>query len=202
MTTTKFKVRAMMFAAILVLGACQTDSPGAEESPDAVASPSLTGSPADTVEMETCTNTTSGYSIDYPENWTISTGEFACRWADPEPFVVAPGTEGPSTAIMVFVGPEPFDTVVNGTFDELFYQTRLREDTTINDRRAIRFEVAATGEGLGETGTLSYGYIIEKDGRALMISTEQVGDDPRYEQDKAALEEAVKTLKFLEPQEG
>ena len=198
---TKTSFLAALAALLFGLSGCASESPDETSSPDASPAASPTGSPAEAVETETCTNTTSGYSIEYPENWTISTGEFACRWADPEPFVVAPGTEGPSTAIMAFASPESFDTVVNGTFDELFYETRLREDTMIMDRRAIRFEVAATGEGLGESGTLSYGYIIDKEGRGFQISTEQNRGDTRYEEDKRALEEAVKTLKFLPPEE-
>jgi hypothetical protein len=192
------KLVALCLAAALTMSACQGGEPESEASPDAAASP--TGSPAsETVETDTCTNTVSGYSIDYPENWTISTGEFACRWADPETFVVEPGTEGPSTAIMVFVSPDPFDRVLSGTFDELFYKTNLREDTTINGRRAVRFEVVATGEGLGPGGTPSYGYVIEKDGKGITISTEQLPGDTGYEEDKKALEEAVKTLKFFPP---
>lgn len=189
--------RAALVALVLGLTACQSDSPDASESPDA-AEPSPTGSAeAAPVEYDTCTNTVSGYSIDYPENWTISTGEYACRWADQETFVVAPGTEGPSTAIMVFDSPDPFDKVVSGTFDELFYKTNLREDTTVAGRRAVRFDVvAATGEGLSPESTPSYGYVIDNDGRGFVVSTEQLPGDTGYEEDKKALDEAVKTLKF------
>ncbi len=185
-----------MLAVLLALTACQSDSPDASESPDS-AEPSPTG-PAEAapVEYDTCTNTVSGYSIDYPEDWTISTGEYACRWADQETFVVAPGTEGPSTAIMVFDGPDPFDKVVSGTFDELFYKTNLREDTTVDGRKAVRFDVAATGEGLGPESTPSYGYVIDNGGKGFVVSTEQLPGDTGYEEDKKALDEAVKTLKF------
>ena len=177
-----------------MLAACQGDTPETSESPDA---PASTPTDSSEVEYDTCTNTISGYSIDYPENWTISTGENACRWADPETFVVAPGTEGPSTAIKVFDSPDAFDMVVNGTFDDLFYRTNLREDMTINEHRAVRFEVVATGEGLGPDGSPSYGYVIDNEGKGFVVSTEQLPGDTGYEEDKKALDEAVKTLKFL-----
>jgi hypothetical protein len=194
------RLAVLFLTAALTLSACQDEEPQGEESPQAEPSPTGQATP-ETTAMETCTNTSSGYSIDYPENWTISTGEFACRWADPESFVVEPGTEGPSTAIMVFASPDPFDRVVNGTFDELFYRTNLREDTTINGRRAVRFEVVATGEGLGPDGTPSYGYVIDKDGMGFTISTERLPGDTGYDDDKKALEEAVKSLKFFPPED-
>jgi len=185
--------RAAVLLIVLALTACQSDSPDASESP----APTPTESSVAEVEYDTCTNTVSGYSIDYPENWTISTGEHACRWADQEHFVVAPGTEGPSTAIMVFDSPDEFDMVVNGTFDDLFYRTNLREDTMVAGHRAVKFDVTATGEGLGPDGSPSYGYVIDRDGKGFVVSTEQLPGDTGYEEDKKALDEAVKTLKFL-----
>jgi hypothetical protein len=197
--TIKLCLRAAIFALVLALTACQSDSPDASQSPDS-ADPSPTGSAEDApVEYDTCTNTVSGYSIDFPEDWTISTGEDACRWADQETFVVAPGTEGPSTAVMIFASPDEFDKVVSGTFDELFYRTILREDTTIAGRKAVRFDVVATGEGLGPESTPSYGYVIENYGKGFVVSTEQLPGDTGYEEDKKALDEIVKTLKFLAP---
>ncbi|MEX2552809.1 MAG: hypothetical protein WD627_07415 [Actinomycetota bacterium] len=189
--------RATVLVLVLALTACQSDSPDASESP----APTPTESSVAEVEYDTCTNTVSGYSIDYPENWTISTGEYACRWADQETFVVAPASEGPSTAIMVFDSPDEFDKVVNGTFDDLFYRTNLREDTIVAEHRAVKFDVTATGEGLGPDGSPSYGYVIDRDGKGFVVSTEQLPGDTGYEEDKRALDEAVKTLKFLEEPE-
>jgi hypothetical protein len=146
-----------------------------------------------------CTNVRRGYSIGYPGGWytTHLRSIQACEYFDPEPFEIVPGTEFPPTALFATLSTESVETYVEQLTDPMFFETLRREDTTVGERRAVLVETAATGQGESEPGERTYGYVVDRGGRAFVVLAIALPDDERYEQFKAIADEAVETVRFF-----
>lgn len=146
-----------------------------------------------------CTNVRRGYSISYPGGWytTHLRSIQACEYFDPEPFEIVPGTEFPPTALFATFSTESVETYVEQLTDPMFFQTLRREDTTVGERRAVLVETSATGQGESEPGERTYGYVVDRGGRAFVVLAIALPDDERYEQFKAIADEAVESVRFF-----
>jgi hypothetical protein len=62
--------------------------------------------------------------------------------------------------------------VLSGLIDRRFSETELREQVTIGGKRAFRLELVATGQGLDDKGTRTYGYVIRRaSGPPVLVTT-------------------------------
>ncbi len=102
--------------------------------------------------------------MQYPGDWYTARGEVACRFFDPEPFTVPANSDFGGTAMQADVVQQSFDDALAGLIDRRFYETEAREQVTIGGKRAFRLELVATGQGLEERGTRTYGYLIRRAG--------------------------------------
>lgn len=160
-----------------------------------VAPPSTTpigGLPAG---WDVCTNAQRGYSVGHPAGWHTAYG---CRYLDPEPLDIPPNTDGFFSAVAVVDGDTSFDQARQRLTDR-FVVIVLREETTIGDRRAVRYETSATGEGLFDKGSRLYSVVLDNGGRAFEVLTAWFPgtSTSEYELRKRMVDEVVKTVRFL-----
>lgn len=121
-----------------------------------------------------CTNSVLGYDVKFPPGWHTAApaGEEACRWFDPQPFVIEKDTEGPFTALEIDPADVSLEEAVRGVTAPAVSRTLLREDTRLDGQLAVRLEIEATGIGPTPKGTRSYVYLIDLGPRgALVVET-------------------------------
>lgn len=142
-----------------------------------------------------CTNAQRGYSVGYPAGWHSAYG---CRYLDPEPLDIPPNTDGFFSAVAVVDGDTSFDQARQRSTDR-FVVIVSREETTIGDRRAVRYETSATGEGLFHKGSRLYSVVLDNGGRAFEVLTAWFPgtSTSEYELRKRMVDEMVKTVRFL-----
>lgn len=142
-----------------------------------------------------CTNAQRGYSLGHPAGWHSAYG---CRYLDPEPLDIPPNTDGFFSAVAVVDGDTSFDQARQRSTDR-FVVIVSREETTIGDRRAVRYETSATGEGLFHKGSRLYSVVLDNGGRAFEVLTAWFPgtSTSEYELRKRMLDEVVKTVRFL-----
>jgi len=143
-----------------------------------------------------CTNAQRGYSVGHPTGWHSAYG---CRYLDPEPLDIPPNTDGFFSAVAVVDGDTSFDQARQRSTDR-FVVIVLREETTIDGRRAVRYETEATGEGLFDKGSRVYSVVIDNDGRAFEVLTAWFPgtSTSEYQLRKKMVDEVVKTVRFLQ----
>ena len=146
-----------------------------------------------------CTNNRRGYSISYPSGWytTHLRPSQACEYFDPEPFEIIEGTEFPSTGLFAALTDESVEAYLEQLTDPMFFETIRREETSVGGRPAVLVEIASTGQGESEPGQRTYGYVVDRDGRAFVVLAIALPDDERYENFKAVADEAVQTALFF-----
>ena len=103
------------------------------------------------------------------------------------------------TALEVLPQEQPFDTALAGLIDTRFAKTEVREQVTIGGHRGFRLELVATGEGLSEKGTQTYGYLLRRDGGGAIViqTTAQPGETLR---NRSVVDHAASTIAFFEPE--
>jgi hypothetical protein len=160
-----------------------------EESPGAVAQPG----------WSVCTNARGGYSIAYPSGWytTHLRPAQACEYFDPEPFEIIEGTEFPPTGLFASFSTQPVDEYLAQLTDPMFFETLRREETTVNGLPAVLVETSSTGQGESEPGQRTYGYVIDRNGRAFAVLAIGLPGDEQYEVFKSVADDAVQTVRFL-----
>lgn len=161
----------------------------------AAASPSTTpigGLPAG---WAVCTNAERGYSVGHPAGWHTAYG---CRYLDPEPLDIPANTDGFFSAVAVVDGDTSFDQARQRS-DDRFVVVVMREETTIEGRRAVRYESEATGEGLFDKGSRLYSVVLDNDGRAFEVLTVWFPGTSTsdYQLRKKMVDEMVKSVRFL-----
>jgi hypothetical protein len=141
-----------------------------------------------------------GYDVQYPADWSSAGGALACRFFDPEPFAVPADSDFGGTALEVFPQEVAFDDALASLIDRRFFRTELREQVTIGGRDAFRLELVATGQGLADRGTRSYGYLFRGDGgpSLLVQTTARPGDRIRH---RDVVDHAAQTLVLFPPRE-
>lgn len=144
-----------------------------------------------------CVDTAGGYDVQYPRDWYGARGALACRFFDPEPFTVPENSDFGGTALQIDVIQQSFDEGLAGLIDSRFVRTDLREQVTIGGLRAFRLELVATGEGLEEEGTRTYGYLIRRaSGPPLLVRTSaRPGERVRH---RDVVDHAARTIRSFE----
>jgi hypothetical protein len=160
-----------------------------------------------------CENIVKGYSMSYPGDWwaftqdaplgppdTAPAGSYNCRIFNPTPLEVKPFSEFPWTGLEIWEC-RNFEC---GLLDSpRFYDVLASESAQVGGHQAIRFEVKATGAGMGPAGLRIYGYVIDTaPGRYLVVQTHE-GLEGRlrleYEDNKKVVDQAARTLKTIGP---
>ena len=142
-----------------------------------------------------CTNAERGYSVRHPAGWHTAYG---CRYLDPEPLHIPPNSDGFFSALVVVDGDTSFDQARHRT-DDRFFVILLQEETTVGARKAVRYEIEATGEGLFDQGSRLYSVIIDNDGRAFEVVTAWFPgtSTSEYQLRKKLVDDVVRTVRFL-----
>lgn len=164
--------------------------------PSAVPTPPVTTSaPSPSVAWATCSNPHVGYEISYPAGWftTSLRPEEVCTQFHPTEFMIPVDSEYPLTALMVHGSTDPLDAYP--VEDDPNLTVLLREDTTVNGRPAIRYEVRFSAEAMLGDGTMRYGYQVDWDGGVFEVFSMA---DPGvaaadYDAWKAIVDEAVRS---------
>jgi hypothetical protein len=176
-------------------------SPAPSPTPSVSPSPSESPSPSAPallpVGWQSCANTHVGFEIGYPGDWHTASlnAQQVCQQFDPIAFVVPVDSEYPLTALNAVQTPAAFDPAVSGTVDP-YARSLLREETTVGGRRAIRFEESLIAEGMLPVGTLTYGFVVDRDGTEFLVFTIAVPNTIEYADWKAVVDQAVETLEF------
>jgi hypothetical protein len=155
--------------------------------------------PAASTSWNTCTNTTQGFSIDYPTGWYTDhpSPELACRFFDPRPFEVPEEGDFTGTALEVRLG-GTFDDALADFTGSQFWEVQTQEETEAAGHRAVRIEGQSTGR-LFERGLVTYGYLVDREGDAFtVVTTSTVGID--YTPWKQIVDKAVRTVRFMRPE--
>jgi hypothetical protein len=159
----------------------------------ALGASACTGAPASAPpeSWSTCTNSRDRYTIAYPGSWHAKD----CRLFDPKPIEIVEGSDCCPTALMVSQERETFKRVSAWATDPLFVRTLSRAEISVDGHQAIRVETEATGEGLYDEGTLSYLYVIDRDGLALIVET-VAAPDADFERQQRVVDQAVESLQL------
>lgn len=173
--------RLLVVTAALALGAAacsqdptvDTTTPGTSSTAvDETTTTAATGDGGELALTESCSLVENGVTIEiaYPTGWVTNDGQVvaACTAFDPEPFEIPPRSEFPAgLAAVVRVEPVAFETATASTTDRVEDERVLRVD----DRRAVRQEVVATGDGLAPAGERSLRYLIDAGPERTIIAT-------------------------------
>lgn len=167
------------------------------------ASPSPTPSPAPgalPAGWKRCTSAPGAYSIGYPPAWFA---DDACRFFDPDRSEIREETEQLDTALEVVPATETFDQVVASMTDPDSWRVVSRTDTQISGRRAVTLELEATGEGFPEAQTKVFAYVLDREGRGLVVKTSAPPRrGSRYAEFVEVVKLAVGSLRFTEEGTG
>lgn len=184
------------------------------ENPTPSPSPSpLTPSPPPSVAGEglpqdwsLCTNTVDKFSVGYPGTWFTfrPKQELTCAYFDPAPFTYSKDADlehggGPKAAMRANMGSSDLETHGQINTEPSDYNVLLKENTKVLGSKALRFETEYKQEGgFEEVGTRTYGFIIDRGGRAFFLMAKatpsKAKDFPGY---KSVIDQAVKTVRFF-----
>jgi hypothetical protein len=162
-------------------------------------SPGATTRPEQEPEWASCTNRRWGYTLDHPAEWhTVALGPpTRCRWFAREPFHLEEGTEAPLVDLEVRRTMGTFQQAglyLRNPFGERVLQ---RRGLVIDGRQAIRFEKEQTEDLLYPTGTKTYGYLLNRGGKAYWVLTLDVpGRSLPYESNKDVVDRVARSLSF------
>ena len=97
-------------------------------------------------------------------------------------------------ALEVSTTQQSFDDTLAGLIDTRFARTELREQVNVGGRRAFRLELVASGEGLEERDTRTYGYLIARgSGPPILVkTTAPPGEELEH---RAVVDHAAATLR-------
>ncbi len=152
-----------------------TPSPQPTSEPQPTTSPQLEDG---VVLASSCEGGDGTYTIGYPEGWHTNSGEVAepCEFFDQQPVELEPQTGGaPEHPVVVDVLPVGFDRATDPGRAE---QETSRTEATVAGRDAVIVEWISTGRGASPEGMRSYRYLIDLDGRTLMVAAHDLGDRP------------------------
>jgi hypothetical protein len=157
-----------------------------------------------TQEWSHCVDARAGYDVEYPADWhrggTVEDpgrAALLCRFFDPEPFAIPPSSDVFGTALEVGPVDQTFDDALASLIDTRFNETVRREPLSLQGRhRAFRLELVATGEGLADRGTRTYGYLIRRlYGPPVFVRTTAARQEPLAH--RAAVDRAASTIRLF-----
>lgn len=145
-------------------------------------------------ESERCTNDQGGYSVRYPADWHVNSGEVtaACSLFDPEPFDVPEAQDVTGIAIQISREPVAFDRAAG---KDLGMRSVETEEVRVDGRKAIRRTYESTGQALLPEGVRGYQYVVDLEGEALIAGTLDVGDLD-FERNRRVLDRMMESLRL------
>jgi len=193
-------LRALAGLTLTTLIACSSDSPVFDEPTDPV-TPSPTASDEPAANFVECVNDAESYTVSYPDDWyTASTApENECRWFDRDPLTLDEGSEPPPLDLEVIAETRSFDEVVDriggpDSGEELLSS----EPTTIGGYNAVEFETRSTGEGPLAVNSMTYGFVLDVDGRTFLVITQLIQPEaPPYEENQVVVAEVAAAITVI-----
>ena len=137
-----------------------------------------------------------GYRLDYPASWSTSspTDRYPCRFFHPEPFTLPPDTEATGIAIRVQMAPAPIDRVAPPPGVSRAVEMVSRRETKVAERRALRVETRATGQGLLPAGLRGVTYYVDFGSRTLTATTAEAAGAGRFADNVDVLDGMMATV--------
>lgn len=147
-----------------------------------------------------CADEAAGFTVQLPADWHTepTASDDPCRLFGPQPFEVGEAIGGgdPDGDVRIYLDVlmDTFDAYVERSLegrDDLVDRT----DTTVDGRRAVRWEAISTGQGLLPEGTHSTGWVVEVDeGLVVTLSTNDAAAPEEYEQDVEVLDAVARSI--------
>lgn len=212
---------AVLASAVLGLSACgqgEQAGPGATEpettSPTATATPTDTATPtaptdtgtttaggaavdAEAALEQTCTNDETGYTIDYPRNWSVNEGGVIapCSAFDPGTVDLEESTEIPlSIAVTVDRTSVPLDRLRDAPGP---VEVESTEDLTIAGQEAVSLTGTATGQGLVPEGTRMHRVAVSLgEGQGTLLLTTYSEGEADFDAKATILDRMAETLEL------
>ena len=186
-------------SALLLLAACSdaADS-GAPRSPTSGTdgSPSPSAEPTPTPALaQRCVNADAGYAVRYPADWFVEDKAQIepCAFFDDEPLDVPPQSEATGVAIRVDVRDV---LIAQARQDALSEGEKEAEEAEVAGRRAVRITGTLTEEVLLPAGTRVTSWLIELDGRTLILTADDAGAR-EYEAAVDVLDQMAESVEIL-----
>lgn len=182
-------------AAVISTGTTPTSRAPATTTSVATTPPEAATTPATPAVWATCTNSERAYSIGHPAGWHTASG---CRYFDPAPLDIPPQTDGFFSAIVAVDSDTTFEEARRRS-DNRVVVIVSRAEATVGDRRAVRYETEATGEGLFEKGTRLYSFVVDRAGQSFEVITAWFPgtSTAEYQGRKNMVDAMVATVRFL-----
>lgn len=195
--TNAFNAAAPATRAQIAATLCQIKYDGAGIPEDYLADTVGTPADSDIITLgQTCENTASGFTVDFPTGWMTNTEDIApsCFVFDPESITLQEQSSSLDEAIHIRVDRIPYARATR--LDDPTETIISRRETTIDGHEAIVTESQSNGRGLIPAGVNYYTYLINFNNRKTLIaSTYDYADQP-YERNQLVLEQMVNTLTF------
>ena len=186
-------MRALAAGLLMVaLGGC-----GADPQPAAGPSAPTASSPSPSPEglAQRCENAAEGYAVRYPADWFVEAKPEIepCAFFDDEPLDVPPQSEASGVAIRVDVRDV---LLAQARRESVAEGDKKAEDAEVNGRRAVRVTGTLTQEVLLPAGTRITSWLIELDGRTLILTADDAGT-PDYDAAVEVLDAMAESVELL-----
>lgn len=201
------RLTTWLAALVLVLAGCGDDDTTAT-SPTATSTPptsapvtaptsvddttTTTGAPADGdgALAQSCTSP-DGFTISYPQDWEAVSD---CGQFGPAPLEQpTPDTDDRTGVVSAFIDPVPYDQV-----SEPSEADRSREETTVDDRAAVRIETVVQ-EGLYPEGTEGVRWLVDAGSdRTLFLDVYDLGHVDDFDRAVEVLDLMAETVRIDE----
>ena len=135
-----------------------------------------------------CSVADAGASIGYPPGWYAELSErWACRYFDPEPFVIHPATDATSWTVTVAAADVPAAEVVS-RMESGEGATVSTKKATVAGLPATVLDVTSSGQGLYPAGYQYRMYVVDTGAHALTIAGAAAPPGPRTVRNQAGVD--------------
>ena len=186
-----------LLAAAALLTACSDDSEPAAAPASTAPSASAAGTagPSAPALARRCVNADAGYAVRYPADWFVEDKPEIepCAFFDDEPLDVPPRSEALGVAIRVDVRDV---LIAQARQDALSGGEKEAEEAEAAGRRAVRITGTLPEEVLLPAGTRITSWLIELDGRTLILTADDAGARD-YEAAVDVLDQMAESVELL-----
>ncbi|MEL6459935.1 MAG: S-layer homology domain-containing protein [Cyanobacteria bacterium J06621_15] len=144
---------------------------------------------------QTCKNEAIGYTVNYPVGWQTNSGDVVkkCQIFDFRSIQLRERSEDFDEAIYFDLEKVPFERILKARSQGL--REISRQETIVNNRRAVVIETESTGLALLPKGIRAYKYMIDFNDKTLVVVTYQVKSQ-NYQRNREVLDKMIKSIKF------
>jgi hypothetical protein len=144
-----------------------------------------------------CTNSALGFSIGYPRDWYTEYRfpDQACRWFDPFRFRLIAETDAFLTALEAH--PEQVPFAAAAFENRAGQQVVFWEQTVVNGRQGVRFEMESTDVSVYPEGTRIYRYVVDLGEKGVFVVETRSRPGIDFGAAKGVVDEVVHTLQLL-----